>query len=435
MKIKAVFLFIVYLCLINASFAQEKLTLEQAVKIALERNFDIKLVSNDVAISKNNISRAVSAMLPAVTGNFNTNRSNQNTDQTLSNGQTQSRNGAQNSNTTYGANLNWLVFDGFAMFAQYNQLKELQRLGESNLKLTVLNTVTDVINTYYDLVQQQQQIEATRTALDISRFRVQTAKNRFEIGKAARLEVLTASVDFNTDTTTLLRQLTLFKATQIRLNELLARDINSLFSVEGVIAIDNNLDLNNLLELSAKQNPTIQAAVISQRIAELNLKQVKANRYPDISLSSGYNFSRSTSELGFARNSKSQGLTYGVTASVNIFNGFLQKKNEKNAEIDIESAKLEFERTNLNISSQVTSLFQNYITNLDLVKLEFDNQRIAKQNLDITLEKFRLGSIAPIDFREAQRNYVAATVRYANAQYQAKLAEVSLKQLSGNINL
>ena len=435
MKLKTASLFFALVCFIQSSIAQEILTLEQAVQIALEKNYNIRLVSNDVEVSKTNVSRGVSAMLPAVTGNFTNNSTIQNSEQTLSSGQTQSRDGAKNSSTNYGASLNWLIFDGFGMFARFDQLKELQKLDESNLRLTVLNTVRDVINTYYNLVQQQKQIQATDTAVNISRFRVQTARNRFEIGRASRLEVLAASVDFNTDTTTLLRQKDTFRSTQVLLNELLGRDVNTPFTVRDSISFDTGLQLNVLAESAAKQNPGLQAAIISQRVAELNLKQVKADRYPSISVNTGYNFTKSSSDLGFARNSKGNGFNYGLSASVNIFNGFLQKKNERVANIEIESAKLDRERIALNLNSQLTSLYNSYVTNLALVELEESNQKIAKQNLDITLEKFRLGSIAPVEFREAQRNFVEATVRYTNAQYQAKLAEVSLKELAGNLDL
>jgi outer membrane protein TolC len=321
------------------------------------------------------------------------------------------------------------------MFVRYDQLKELQKLGENNLRLTVLSTVSDVITTYYDLVQQRKQLSASDTAIQISRLRLQTAQNRFEIGKAARLEVLAASVDLNTDTTNILRQRATYRSTQIRLNQILARDVNTQFTVTDAVVIDNSLTLGTLISQSSEQNPLLQSAIISQRMAELNLRQVKANRYPDLTLNTGYNFTRSQSALGFATRTTGRGLSYGFTAAVNIFNGGLQKRNEKNASIEIDNANLDYERINQDVVAQLSSVYQTYLTNLELVRLEESNVRIAKQNLDITLEKFRLGSIAPIEFREAQRNYVDAILRSANAQYLAKLAEISLKEIAGTLNL
>lgn len=415
--------------------AQERLSLEQAVQLALENNFDIKLNKNDVEQAKNNVNRANAGMLPVVTGNFSTNNNVSNTKQTLSSGQTQERSGAKNSNMVYGPVLNWQVFDGFAMFARYDRLKELEQLGEANFKLTVQNTLADVINNYYDLVSQQQQIKALSGALDISRLRLKNSNNRFKIGKAAKLEVLAATVDLNTDTTNLLRQIDVYRSTKIRLNELLAREFSTEFKVSDSIIIGNNLILAELQASASQLNPSLQSALINRRIAEINLKEVKANRYPDININSGYNFSKSTSELGFARTSTGRGLNYGLSASINIFNGYLQKRNEKNASLQIENSKLQYGKITQNISSQLASLYQTYRTNLELVRLEQENLGVAKQNMDITLEKFRIGSVAPLEFREAQRNYIDANARFTSSQFDAKLAEIALLQLSGKLNL
>lgn len=436
MKFKEIILYLTTCFAVTlSSIAQERLTLEQAVQIALENNYDIKVTRNDIEIAKTNVSRANAGMLPIVTGNFSTNNTTSNTKQTLSSGVIQERNGARNSNLVYGPVLNWQVFDGFGMFARYDQLKELQQLGESNFRLTVQTTLADVVNNYYDLVQQQQQIKALDGAVDISRLRLRNSENRYTIGRAAKLEVLAATVDLNTDTTNLLRQLNLYRGTKIRLNELLARDISTDFTVSDTIIIQNKLVLADLQTVANQQNPALQLALINKRIAELNLKQVKAFRYPTVSVNTGYNFNKSTSELGFARNSVGRGLNYGMTASINIFNGMLQNRIEKNASIEIDNAQLQYEKINQNISAQLSSFYQTFQTNLELMRLEQQNLEVARQNLDITMEKFRLGSVAPLEFREAQRNYIDASARFTNSQYQAKLAEISLQQLSGALSL
>jgi outer membrane protein TolC len=321
------------------------------------------------------------------------------------------------------------------MFARYDQLKEFEELGEQNLQFTILTKLGDVISIYYDLAQQQHLLRALDTTVAISNLRVRIAKNRFELGKAARLEVLNAQVDFNTDTTNLLRQQELYNNTRIRLNEQLARDVNIKFSVMDTIRVDNQLDIDQLSAMTLQQNPSLRGAIINKRIAELDLKQIKANRYPAINLSTGYNFNNSQSALGFATQTSGKGFTYGLSASINIFNGFSQHRNEKNASILIKNAQVEYERLNQNINAQLASAYQTYLTNLTLVHLENNNQEIARKNLEITMDKFRLGSITPIQVREAQLNYVNATVRSSNAQYEAKLAEVFLKEISGSLNL
>jgi len=413
--------------------AQEVLTLESAIRTSLENNYNIRITKNQTEIDRNNVSLANAGILPVVGADLTNNRSIQETRQTQSDGSVREVKDARNSNLNYGIGLDWTIFDGFAMFANYDRLKELQKLGETNMRATILNTVSDVVNNYYYLIRLQKETDATDTAVAISRLRLNTAENRYKIGKAAKLEVLNATVDLNTDTTNLLRLRDMVRARKIILNELLARDVNTDFAIRDSIVTDPSLKFDQLLNLSSQQNPVIQTAFINERIARLNLKQVKATRYPTLGVNTGYNFTRSHSELGFARDTKGQGFTYGLTASVNIFNGFLQKRNEKNAQIEIENAQLDYNRLKQNITAQLSSAYQTYLTNLQLVDLEKSNQNVAKQNMDITLAKFRLGSVTPVEFREAQRNYLEASVRFTDSEYQAKQAEIALKELAGNL--
>lgn len=435
---RLIFLLVLMVALLGATTktqAQEILTLEEAVRLALEQNYDIKLVNNDLIIDRNNVNRANAGMLPALNAQLTDNNTLQNSSQTRATGEVTERKNARGSNLNYGVSLSWTIFDGFRMFARYDQLKELQKLGEAELQQTILTRVGDVVSTYYELVNQQNQLQAYDSAVAISRLRLQTAQNRFTIGKAARLEVLNAQVDLSTDTTNLLQQQVLYRNTEIRLNELLARDVNLVFRVPEELNIDDKLTLPQLTALAAQQNPVLRAALINKRIAELELKQVKANRLPAITLNSGYNFNRSEAALGFATLNTGRGLNYGVAASVNVFNGFLQRRNEQNATTLIDNAQLQYERTNLNLNAQLATAYQSYLTSLTLVTLEENNQKIAKQNLNITLDKYRLGSIAPVEFRDAQLNFVNARVRFNNAQYVAKLAEISLKEIAGALNL
>lgn len=195
------------------------------------------------------------------------------------------------------------------------------------------------------------------------------------------------------------------------------------------------MNLKNLQTLAATQNPQLQSQLIQKRIQELQLKQVKANRLPLVQVNTGYNFSNSKSPFGFATQSESQGYNYGFSASLPIFNGFLQNKNEKIASLEVEKSELEVAQLTQLLQAQLASAYQTYLTNLELITLEAKNETIAKENLDITLEKFRIGTITTIEFRAAQLNYVNAKVRYSNAQYLAKLSEIALKELAGSLSL
>jgi len=416
-------------------YSQEVLTVEEAVKIALENNYQIKTAKNDLRMDETAVSPGQAGMLPQVTASIVDNNSVQNLSQTRVDGTEVERDNAKNSNLNYGVALEWTIFDGLRMFANYEQLKETQKLGEAELKQAILGKVGDVMTTYYDLVQQQQQLSALDSTLLISEQRVELAQNRFTIGKASKLEVLNAQVDLNTDKTQMQRQQELHKNTKILLNEQLARDLKIDFKVIPEIFVDQQLNLEELENQVVEENPQLQAEKISKRISELQLKQIKASRYPSVYVTTGYNIGNSTSELGFSTRSQSNGFNYGFGASLNLFDGFNQNRNEKIGKIALENAEIAIAEQEQSLTSMVNSTYQTYLTNISLMELEEKNESIAKENLDITVEKYRIGIIPTIEFRTAQLNYINAKVRNSNAKYQAKVSEIILKQLAGNLQI
>ena len=327
--------------------AQEILTLEKAVKIALENNYDIKIAQNNLKIDATNNNLGNAGFLPSVTANLTNNNSQIDTKQTQAGGTVKELDGAKNMSLSYGVALDWTIFDGMRMFSRREQLKVLEEQGKSEVQAAILTKISDVYLTYFDLAQQQQMMASIDTAIVISNQRVTTAKNRFTIGKASKLEVLNAQVDLNTDLSLLLKQKELYRITKIRMNELLVQDVQTDFKDNPEITIEQNLDFNELNTTAEKQNPQLQAQILTKKVADLNLKQIKGNRYPTVRLTSGYNFTRSEASLGFVTKSSGQGFVYGVSASLPIFNGFTQNKNEKVAKYQVENANNVLEQQKL----------------------------------------------------------------------------------------
>lgn len=434
-NLRYVVLLICCCCLSFPLHSQQVLTVEDAVKIALENNYQIRLASNDLRIVQARVTPGFAGMLPTITGNVIDNNSIQNLSQVRSDNSQVSRDNARNNSLNYGIGLDWTVFDGLRMFSYHDQLKEMEKLGEVELKQTVLTKVGEVMITYFDLVQQQQQLSALDSTIFISNQRVELANNRFTIGKSSKLEVLNAKVDLNTDETLRLRQNELYVNTKIQLNTLLARDTKIEFTVIPEFLVDTHLVLSELEFLVDQQNPQLNAQRINKRISELELKLIKAGRFPILIASTGYNFSHSESSLGFTTSSDARGWNYGFGATLKIFDGFNQNRNEKIGKIQIQNADLVIEQQSQDLISRVGTAYQTYLTNISLIDLEEKNEAIAKENLEITVDKFRIGIIPTIEFRTAQLNYINARVRNSNAKFQAKLSEIILKQLAGNLSL
>jgi outer membrane protein len=425
------------LCIGLTANAQQAplLTLKDAIDTALKNNFDIRLTKNTSAIASNNVTLGNAGILPVVGGSFSSTNSIQDTKQTRSDGGVNQINGARNSSINYGLNLNWTIFDGFGMFANYDELKQLNQLSQVNQRDTIESVIASVINSYYQLINQNQQIKALQGAIEISRTQLRYAQDKLDVGRASGLDVLNARVNYNTDTSNLLTQIQNYRSVKIRFNQLLARNLQTDFSVTDTIIVDQNLKLVDIINQAQTANPNILASQINQRLAEINLRQVKALRYPQVGVTTGYTFTDSKTPAGFTSQQNAHGLNYGLTASINIFNGFNQSRRETNARIQIENANISASKTKQNIEAQINDFYIGYLSGLELMRIDQANVAIAKQNLDISLEKYRLGNITPLEIREAQRNYLNAQSMYYQAQYQAKTAEITLKEITNNINI
>ncbi len=411
------------------------LSLKDALDSALQNNFNIKISRNSSAIASNNVTIGNAGILPLVTGNYTLSNSIQTTTQTRSDNTVNNIINANNRNNSYGVGLDWTIFDGFNMFATYDRLKELEKLGRVRTQDTVLQTVASVMTTYYDLVNQQKQIKALKGVIDISRKQIRYAQDRFEAGRVARLDVYNAQVALNTDTATLIGQQQQFKASKIELNRLLSRNAETEFNVADTILVDEKLKLGPIIEQAQVQNPTLLSASINRRLSDINLKQVRSSRYPLIGVSSGYQFNNSRNPAGFARLQNARGFTYGLNATINIFDGFNQWRRERNAKLQIANAQINIARTRNDVEAQISTLYSSYLSGLELIKAGRANVDIARKSLEISLEKYRLGAITPLEIREAQRNYLNATLIFYDAEFQSKAAEITLKQITGKMGI
>jgi outer membrane protein len=415
------------------------LTIRQAVELALQNNYAIKISTNNRDVAKNNTSLGNAGFFPVVTADVTVSNSIQNVNQTRADATgaltSTSVSGARNSGITYGPNLNWTIFNGLYMFAAYDRFKELQKLGDVRLRDTIQGTVAAVLSSYYNLVNQTQQIKALQGAIAISRTQLRYAQAKFQVGRVSKLDVLNAQVNLNTDTANLITQVQEYKSAQIQLNELLVRNPRTEFSVSDTILVDDQLKLGDILSQAQAQNPAVLSAEINKRLAETNLRLIRSTRYPQVAVNAGYIYTSNKNPTGFARVQNSNGLNYGLTASVNIFNGFSQWRRERNAKLQLANSDLSEKQIRLDIEAQISNFYVSYLSGLDLIKLGQSNVEIARKNLEISLEKYRIGNITPLEIREAQRNYLDAQSKFFAAQYQSKIAEVTLRQLTNSINI
>lgn len=417
------------------ALAQEVLSLEEAIRRGLESNYSLRVSRNQEQISHNNFTVGNAGFLPVIDlrGQYSGALNNQ--EQNLRDGTKTSTTGIHNTTATAGLSLGWNLFSGFRVQTTYSRLEELRNLGELNTRFAIENLIGRIASEYYYYVQQQQLMHNLQYAVDLSRERLRIDEERFLIGSGSKLQLLQSQVYLNADSSRLQRQYEVLRASRIRMNELLAHDELSAeyFLADTSITVLVLPDLDFLRQQTLEANTSLLMAASNQVLSELDMKIIRSRSYPYLNASSGYGYTYNTFGVANTRNQTTMGVSYGLTVGVNIFDGFNRQREKSNALIEVENREIILDRTRQEVLGDLLTIYNAYLNNLRLVNLELQNLEFARENQDIALDRYKLGALSGLELREVQKSLLDAEERLLSVQYQAKLAEISLMQLSGRI--
>lgn len=413
------------------SFQQEILTLGNAIETGMENNFSIRLQKNNREIAKNNNTLGNAGFLPSVNLNITQNNSISTTHQEQFSGTVKDIDNAKSNSLNAGIQINWTVFDGMSMFANHRMLQILEELGENGTRIVMEDFVADVSTLYFGIVQMKKLVKVTRKALDLSEVRKKIAEARLSIGSGSQLMLLQSTVDRNADSTRLLQQLTTLANLKADLNQLLGREITVEFETADSITFSGIPFIDSVFFLAERQNSQLSNARMNSQLARNSVREAQSDRYPRINLTGGYTFSTLSSETGFLQQNRSYGPSYGINLSYNLFNGFNVNRAVKNAKTMMNSAELGVEETVLNLRASLVKLLNQYRSNTGIATLQAENVVVAQENLNIAFEKYRLGTLNDIEFRDIQRKLIEADYEYISAQFEIRKTEIEIYRYCG----
>lgn len=414
--------------------AQKVLSTDETVKLALEHNYGIKIATNTVEISENNKDILNSGFLPTLTGNAGANYNLDNTDAEFSNGESASLNGAESSRYNASVNLNFLLFDGLGRHYDYKRLKEEYSLSELQARETIENTITQLLTVYYDVARRTENLKSLKETLDISKDRLIRQEYQFEYGQNTKLDVLNAEVDINNDSINIINVKQSLINSKRDLNFVTGNTIIQEFTVDTTVTFLLQLSKQDLLNKLYKNNVTLIQNEKNIAINEFILKANKSGYLPAIGLSGTYGWNENNNNAAsFVAVSSNTGLSAGLNLSWNLFDGGGTITRVKNAQINLENQKLQKELLRLDIERNFNNAWDDYQNKLRIFQVQKTNIETAKNNFSRTQEKFKLGQVTSIEFRQAQFNLLTAELSRNQAKYDAKLAEVFVLQLSGEL--
>jgi outer membrane protein TolC len=415
------------------SNAQDSLSFSECISIGLERNYSLKMVKNTEQMARNDQKFGVMIMMPTVAATGTLNNSIINSRQQLFSGEVRERDDAKSNSLNANIALNWTIFDGFGMFVQYRQLKEILDMGEMTTRLTIEDLMAGIGTQYYLYLQHLKRLKTLKYVMNLSKERLRITEEKYRIGYQSKLDFQQAKVEYHTDSSLYLQEIQILEEARLQLNRILALDPDTLLIIQDTIVIEYGILYEDLLQLTMEKNTSLQIERKKQILSELDMKLINSQMYPVLRLNGGYNFTKSEAQAGILLENKQAGWNYGATLSYPLLDRLDVHRQRKNAKLETENARLGLENLEQEVLSNLNEIYLAYQDGIKLVELEKQNLNVSHDNLNIAMERFRLGNLSGIEMREIERTYLDAEYRLLVAQYQAKLAEISLKQISGRI--
>jgi outer membrane protein TolC len=423
--------------LVCACQAQSVLSLEQAIANALEKNYDIRLARYDSTTAAIDYDFRNAGFLPRLNGTLGTTWNNNAQRQTLSDNSKRNKSGLRSNNINAQLALNWTLFDGLRMFATRERLEQLLEVGEIEIRRQIDTTIAGVIDAYYNIVRQKQQLRAIEEQMSIDSERVRLAQYRLDIGAGAKPDLLQSKIDLNAQKSAQLQQLSLISQLREQLNQSTGQPQFGVFDVVDTIIINTGITLGEVLTYAEKNDPSVRIAQKNIDIAKTMLKETKADFFPVISFNSAYNFNQTTNQVVLNNFStlfnQVKGLNYGFTASIPILNNFTTRRLVRQANWNIQYQGLVFENQRSFTTLNVINAYQAYEEHKKELALEEDNITLARENLDIVLQMYKLSAATLLQLKEAQQSLQDAYTRLIAARYTAKVSETQLLRLGGQL--
>tara|TARA_A100000171_G_scaffold47762_1_gene54220 strand:- start:2834 stop:4150 length:1317 start_codon:yes stop_codon:yes gene_type:complete len=414
--------------------AQEMLTKQEAIEETLQNNFGIEIASNDLEIAENNKNILNSGFLPSLTGVAGGNYNLEDQEVTFNDGSTNVVDGAETTQYNASVNLNYTLFDGLGRWYNYKSLKETYDLGELQARQTIEATILQLFSVYYEVARITENIEVLKQTLENTKTRLTRAGYAFDYGQVNKLEVLNAEVDIVTDSINLLNAKQQLRNTKRDLTVVLNAELDRSFEVDTLVAFIGELQIEQFIKKADTNNVRLLQARKNIAITDYNYKASKSVFLPSVGLNGSYGWNKGEFPVtSFASSRTTTGFAAGVSLTWDLFDGGSGITNVKNLRIQKDSQQLLLKQIENEVKRDVANANDAYQNRLEVYRLQEQNVVTATNNYERSQERYKLGQITSVELRQAQINLLNAKTNKNLAKYEAKLSELELLQLTGQL--
>ena len=432
--LRITFISFVLFIAVNTLSAQKNLSLNEAIQTALKNSYDIQLVENNLAIAQNNNNIGVAGGLPTITNTTTNNNTLSTINQTFPDAtRNTTRNNVDGSTLNSALNATMVLFNGYRVQATKNRLESLEKQNKSLLESQLLNTISTVMQQYYNVVRQQAFLKTIQKSIETSKQRLEIVETRQKIGVANQADFLQSNLDLNALIQAEQNQLLIIEQAKADLLNTIVLPSSTAIVINDSIKVDDQLILS-AVEAKMKNHPLLQSAQQLINVNQFLEKETRSLTYPTLRASTGFNYNSNKSAAGFILLNESYGPFLGVNLSIPIYIGSANKRAIKNAEINTKTAKIQLQNTEQDLTTELFKTYQSYKNSLKQTPIEIQNFEMSQSLLDLVMQKYKLGQATMVDVKQAQQSFETAGFRLVSLRFNAKIAEIELKRLSNQLN-
>lgn len=411
----------------------QSLNLKDAINIALERSYNIRLAKNELQASAISNTYGMAGGLPIVNANATDNEQITDLTQGFSDANRNvKRSGATANNLNASVTASLLLSNGFRVVATKRQLEELQKISEQDLNARIQNIMASVMFVYYDIVRQQSYMKTIDRSMDVAQQRLDIIRSRQNVGLANNADLFQAQLDLNTLVQSKESQQLVVDQAKTQMLNLLSLRPDSTVTISDTIIPDQSVTLASVMD-ALGSNPNIQVAEHVIKENQWIEKQTASQRYPSLRVNAGYNYARSQNAAGFILLNKSYGPTVGLTLAVPIYNGGIYRRQQQVAQINTANAMLMKDSLMKAYTTTIVRTWQSYSSSLRQLQTAEKNYQLSNQLLDLVMQRFQLRESTIVDVRQAQQSFEAVAYELTNLAFAAKTAEIELKLVAARL--
>lgn len=420
------------------TYSQKKISLNDAVNLAVNQNSSVVKNSNSIITYQANIKNAYGNLLPNLNigGGFNWQRISDDGGKTqidyFGNPQTIGPSQIDSRNWSVSARGNVTLFDGLSNIASINKSKSDLEAAKLNLEKLKQDVILQTVNLYVQIVSYQKLLNFQQEDLDYNNGLLDRVKEMYNLKMVSISDIYSQEAQSANSRVAFLQAKNNLEKAKINLISYLSLDISQNYQFDSTITTANDSLLTNvksedLFEYALNNRKDFQSMRYQQESAQNQLTIARGGLFPI--LTGNYGFSSSAVQPSDLMNRRIY--SFGLSLNIPVFSNWNTETSIQSAEVQVKNNEEDLKTLESNIKSQVATA----ALDLQTARQQLDASNTAltatKESWQIKKESYKLGAATYLDLQLAYNNYLQAQYNKINNEYKYLFAQYTLLNVIG----